>query len=52
MLINQLMQLQLQLIKKLLKKFPWAWGEVYLLSQKGPLAHISSTSNNLMAKNC
>lgn len=36
--------------KEMAKKFPWAWGEVYLLSQKGPLAHISSTSNNLMAK--
>lgn len=36
--------------KELAKKFPWAWGEVYSHSQKGPLAHISSTSNNLMAK--
>jgi processive 1,2-diacylglycerol beta-glucosyltransferase len=32
------------------KKFPWAWGEVYSHSQKGPLAHISNTSNKLMAK--
>ena len=36
--------------KELAKKFPWAWGEVYSHSQKGPLAHISSASNNLMAK--
>ena len=32
------------------KKFPWAWGEVYRHSQRGPIAHISSTANNLMAK--
>ena len=36
--------------KQMAKKFPWAWGEVYSHSQKGPLAHISSTSNKLMAK--
>ena len=36
--------------KEMAKKFPWAWGEVYTLSQKGPIARISSTSNNLMAK--
>ena len=36
--------------KELAKKFPWAWGEVYSHSQKGPLAHISSASNNLLAK--
>lgn len=36
--------------KEMAKKLPWAWGEVYSHSQKGPLAHISSTSNNLMAK--
>ncbi len=36
--------------KEMAKKFPWAWGEVYAHSQKGPLAHISSVSNNLMAK--
>lgn len=36
--------------KEMAKKFPWAWGEVYAHSHKGPLAHISSTSNNLMAK--
>lgn len=36
--------------KQMAKKFPWAWGEVYSHSQKGPIAHISSTANNLMAK--
>lgn len=36
--------------KEMAKKFPWAWGEVYSHSQKGPIAHISSTANNLMAK--
>ena len=36
--------------KELAKKFPWAWGEVYSHSQKGPIAHISSTANNLMAR--
>ena len=36
--------------KEMAKKFPWAWGEVYYHSQKGPLARISSASNKLMAK--
>ena len=36
--------------KEMVKKFPWAWGEVYSHSQKGPIAHISSTANNLLAK--
>jgi len=36
--------------KEMAKKFPWAWGEVYSHSQRGPMAHISSTANNLMAK--
>ncbi len=36
--------------KNMAKMFPWAWGEVYSHSQKGPIAHISSTANNLMAK--
>ena len=36
--------------KEMAKKFPWAWGEVYRHSQRGPIAHISSTANNLMAK--
>ena len=36
--------------KEMAKKFPWAWGEVYSHSHRGPMAHISSTANNLMAK--
>lgn len=36
--------------KEMAKKFPWAWGEVYEHSQKGPLARISSTSNKLLAR--
>lgn len=35
--------------KEMAKKFPWAWGKVYSDSQKGPLAHISSYSNKIMA---
>lgn len=31
------------------KKAPWAWGKIYADSQKGPLAHISSRSNKIMA---
>ncbi len=31
------------------KKAPWAWGRIYSDSQKGPLAHISSRSNQIMA---
>ena len=31
------------------KKAPWAWGRIYSDSQKGPLAHISSRSNKIMA---
>ena len=31
------------------KKVPWAWGRIYSDSQKGPLAHISSRSNKIMA---
>ena len=31
------------------KKAPWAWGKIYSDSQKGPLAHISSRSNKIMA---
>lgn len=31
------------------KKAPWAWGKIYNDSQKGPLAHISSRSNKIMA---
>lgn len=31
------------------KKAPWAWGRVYSRSEKGPLAHISTTSNKVMS---
>lgn len=35
--------------KEMAKKAPWAWEKVYYHSQKGPLAHVSSSSNKLMA---
>lgn len=35
--------------KEMAKKMPWAWGRIYSDSQKGPLAHISSRSNKIMA---
>ena len=31
------------------KKAPWAWGRIYSDSQKGPLAHITTRSNKIMA---
>lgn len=31
------------------KKAPWVWGKVYSNSQKGPLAHLSTRSNKIMA---
>ena len=31
------------------KKAPWAWGRIYSDSQKGPLAHLSSRSNKILA---
>ena len=31
------------------KKIPWAWGRIYSDSQKGPLAHITSRSNKILA---
>ena len=31
------------------KKAPWAWGKIYADSQKGPLSHLSSRSNKIMA---
>lgn len=36
--------------KEMAKKFPWAWGEFYYHSEKGPLAKISSASNKVLAK--
>ena len=35
--------------KEMAKKAPWAWGKIYEDSQKGPLAHISSRSNKILA---
>ncbi len=31
------------------KKMPWVWGRIYNDSQKGPLAHLSSRANKVMA---
>ena len=35
--------------REMAKKAPWAWGSIYSKSQKGPLAHLSSRSNKIMA---
>ena len=35
--------------KEMAKKIPWAWGKIYNDSQRGPLAHISSRANAIMA---
>ncbi len=35
--------------REVAKKAPWAWGKIYSDSQKGPLAHLSSRSNKIMA---
>ena len=35
--------------REMAKKAPWAWGRIYSDSQKGPLAHLSSRSNKIMA---
>lgn len=35
--------------REMAKKAPWAWGRIYSDSQKGPLAHISSRSNKILA---
>ncbi len=35
--------------RQMAKKMPWAWGRIYNDSQKGPLAHITSRSNKIMA---
>lgn len=35
--------------REMAKKAPWIWGKIYSNSQKGPLAHISSRSNKIMA---
>ena len=36
--------------KEMAKKMPWAWGEIYNHAQSGPIAKISSTANNMLAK--
>ena len=35
--------------REMAKKAPWAWGKIYSNSQKGPLAHITTKSNIIMA---
>lgn len=35
--------------REMAKKAPWAWGKIYSDSQKGPLAHITTRSNKIMA---
>ena len=35
--------------REMAKKMPWAWGKIYSDSQKGPLAHISTRSNKILA---
>ena len=35
--------------KEMAKKAPWAWGKLYSDSQKGPLAHLSTRSNKVLA---
>ena len=35
--------------REMAKKMPWAWGRIYSDAQKGPLAHITSRSNKIMA---
>lgn len=35
--------------REMAKKAPWAWGKIYANSQKGPLAHITTKSNIVMA---
>lgn len=35
--------------REMAKKAPWAWGKIYSDAQKGPLAHISTRSNKILA---
>ena len=35
--------------REMAKKAPWAWGRIYSDAQKGPLAHISTRSNKILA---
>lgn len=35
--------------REMSKRVPWAWGKIYSDSQKGPLAHLSTRANKVMA---
>ena len=35
--------------KEMAKKFPWVYGKIYADAQKGPIAHISTKSNTILA---
>ena len=35
--------------REMAKKVPWAWGRIYSDAQKGPLAHITTRSNKILA---
>ena len=35
--------------REMAKKVPWAWGRIYSDAQQGPLAHITTRSNKIMA---
>ena len=35
--------------REMAKKAPWAWGRIYSDAQRGPLAHISTRSNKILA---
>ena len=35
--------------REMAKKAPWAWGKIYSDAQKGPLAHITTRSNKILA---
>lgn len=35
--------------KIMAKSAPWAWGEIYKLSEKGAISHISNFSNKIMS---
>ena len=35
--------------REMAQKAPWVWGTIYSTSQEGPLAHLSTRSNKIMA---
>ncbi len=35
--------------KQMAKNMPWVWGKIYSDAHKGPLAHITSKANSIMA---